>query len=63
MNYILVVKTETEQLPSPRKSSRLLKRRGPMRTLTTMVEWSAIAVALYAAISFATSAQALANLA
>ncbi len=34
-----------------------------MRTLTMMVEWSAVAIALYAAISFATSAQALAGLA
>jgi hypothetical protein len=33
-----------------------------MRTLTTMVEWSAVAVAIYAAIAFATSAQALATL-
>ena len=34
-----------------------------MRTLTTMIEWSAVAVAVYAAISFATSASALASLA
>jgi hypothetical protein len=34
-----------------------------MRTLTTMVEWSAVAIALYAAITFATSAQVLALLA
>jgi hypothetical protein len=34
----------------------------PMRTLTTMIEWSAVAIAIYAAISFATSAQALATL-
>ena len=34
-----------------------------MRTLTTMVEWSAVAVAIYAAISIATSAQALALIA
>ena len=34
-----------------------------MRTLTTMIEWSAVAIAVYAAISFATSAQALATIA
>jgi hypothetical protein len=34
-----------------------------MRTLTTMVEWSAVAIAVYAAISFATSGQVLANFA
>ena len=34
-----------------------------MRNLTTMIEWSAVAVAIYAAISFALSAQALAVLA
>jgi len=34
-----------------------------MRTLTTMIEWSAVAVAIYAAINIAMSAQALATLA
>lgn len=34
-----------------------------MRTLTTMIEWSAVAIAVYAAIAFATSAQALATIA
>jgi hypothetical protein len=34
-----------------------------MRTLTTMIEWSAVAVAIYAAISFASSAQLLVALA
>ena len=34
-----------------------------MSPLTMMVEWSAVAIVLYAAIRFATSAQALAGLA
>ena len=34
-----------------------------MKTLTTMVEWSAVAIAIYAALSFATSSQALATFA
>lgn len=31
-----------------------------MKTLTTMIEWSAVAIVVYAALSFATSAQAFA---
>jgi hypothetical protein len=34
-----------------------------MRTLTTMIEWSAVAIAIYAAISLAASTQALATIA
>jgi hypothetical protein len=34
-----------------------------MKTLTTMIEWSAVAIAIYAALSFATSATAMASFA
>jgi hypothetical protein len=59
VSNILVANNETS--PRPRRGETLKER--PMKTLTTMVEWSAVAIAVYAALSFATSAQALATFA
>ena len=57
MRYILAVKRRTD-VAFP--AAATLRRRDLMKTLTTVIEWSAVAIAVYAALAFATSAQGLA---
>ena len=61
MDHILVANSEAAT--APRKAAMPEEEERAMRTLTTMIEWSAVAVAVYAAISIATSAPVLAALA
>jgi len=60
VRYILVIERGDEPRV-PRRGK--VRGERTMRTLTTMIEWSAVAIAVYAAIAFATSGPALTSFA